>query len=222
MVPSSLSQDAERSEAYQFRLWVIFEDKSSIDLIRQANADSEPPHEDVGNTSRPKRIDGRTPASTEKGPHALDFKLRVPVVPPVQMKDGGVSLADLLPFVSGSAGAPAHAQTANERPLDNVDEMMEPQGPAPAGWKDIDIRLEPASMLLLLTSTIFVLPRTNIYTFAQPTYPRPTLPCLRPPRETLNYALSRRGPSLHSDGHGSTGVASPPRLPTLPSQILWA
>lgn len=141
-------------------------------------------------------------------------------MPSVQMKDGGVSLADLLPFVSGSAGAPAHAQTANERPLGNVDEMMEPQGPAPAGWRDIDIRLEPASMYPLLASIIFLLRRTDIYTFTQPTYPQPTLPYLRPRRETFNCAPSQQGPRLPSDVHGSTGVGSPPRVPTLPNQIL--
>lgn len=161
------SQDADRPEAYQFRLWVIFEDKASIDILRHAtstesSADSEPHHEDSDDTSRSKRANRRTPESTEKGPHAFDFKLRVPVVPPLQMKDGGVGLADLLPYVSGSVGVSAHLQSANERQLDNIDKMMEAEGKAPEGWRDIDVRIEPASMSPPFASTIFPPPGNTV------------------------------------------------------------
>lgn len=74
------------------------------------------------------------------------MRLRVPIVPPTQMKDGGVALSDLLPYIGKASG---EADTE-----DVVEKMMNVEGAAPSGWRDIEIRIEPNSTFLSVHDTI--------------------------------------------------------------------
>ena len=149
-------------EAYTSHFWVIFENTTSIDTIKHASTtqttDSLPPPPDDDfeqspsensiNISRSSRA--RSPRENTEQRSSLGLKLRVPAVPRGQMKDGGVSLTDLLPYVSRPSMSDADSQSGEEK-SDAISKLMDVEGALPEGWRDVHITIEPASTSIRLS-----------------------------------------------------------------------